>query len=235
MIDILLLHPPPDLELRDMKKSLMYKVEVWNLPLAFMHGFTREDIVALIKHHRPFLVGIELNWLQFGAGAIGLAKLVKGIDPNIRVALGGVHASIFAGHILTNYKEVDAVFIGEAEASFLEYAEKVEQNRDLTQINSSILRIEDKIFENYKPKTLPVDDIPPYSLSFIKPRMKESFNIGTINTCRGPCIFNCPYCIGSCNNYRLMLGSRDKLELHSPEWILKQLKILLKDTKNMIL
>ncbi|MHA1311306.1 MAG: B12-binding domain-containing radical SAM protein [Candidatus Helarchaeota archaeon] len=253
MIDVLLIHPPVDIEPKNVLKSLIspylvgygllhiasylkkmgYKVEVWNIPVAYAYGYNLEDIKALIKYHDPKLVGIELNWLHFSNGSMGLVKIIKKINPNIKIILGGVHATIFAEEIIKNYPLIDAIFIGESEATILDYIQNLEKGLPLTEVPSCYIRNNDKIILNKNRKVLPIDEIPPYSLSIVKPKQKESFNIGTINTTRGPCSGICPYCIGSRKNYPLMIGSREKLELHSPEWILEQLELLIKDTHNI--
>ncbi|MBD3229066.1 MAG: radical SAM protein [Candidatus Lokiarchaeota archaeon] len=253
MKDIIFIHPPPIIDPKDLQKSLMppylvgygllhiasylksqgCDVDVWNIPMFYFNGFDLEDIKALIKHNNPLLIGVELNWLQFASGAIELTKIIKEINPNIKVVLGGVHATIFAEPIIKKYSEFDAIFLGEAEASFNQYYQNLENNRSLENIPGCYIRKNGRIIKNEGRKTLEIDEIPPYSLTLLKPRLKETFNVGSINTCRGPCVFECQYCIGSRKNYPIMLGSRKKLAIHSPKWILKQIKLLLRDTRNL--
>jgi radical SAM superfamily enzyme YgiQ (UPF0313 family) len=251
--DVIFIHPPPDINPKNLQKSLMppyligygllhiatylksngFDVEVWNIPMAYFNGFNLDDIKALITFHDPSVIGIELNWLQFSSGSTHLIKLIKEINNNIKIVFGGVHATIFAEYLIKNYPEIDAIFLGEAELSMFRYLEAIENNKPVSSVPGVYIRKNGKISLNEHKEVLPIDDIPPYDLSLIKPRLKESFNIGSINTVRGPCIFNCPYCIGSCRNYPQILGSREKLAIHSPEWVLKQIKILLRTTKNL--
>ncbi|MFX0142049.1 MAG: B12-binding domain-containing radical SAM protein [Candidatus Hodarchaeota archaeon] len=256
-MDILLIHPPTVLDAEHSKKSIMssiiigygmlsigafmqkegYDVEIFNIPYAYSLGFTEENVINLFKSYSPKLIGIELNWIQFSKGAIEYAEKLKEFFPNTPIILGGVNATIFAREILESYhKFIDAIFIGESELTFLDYIKNLEKNGDLTKVKG-ILRVDEnnrirdqgpaKIFEN-------IDEIPPYSLNLVKPRLIPQFDIGMVNTCRGPCIHNCFYCIGNRNTYSNSLkSSRTNLAVHSPEWIISQIQILLKDVKKL--
>ncbi|NVM00799.1 MAG: radical SAM protein [Candidatus Helarchaeota archaeon] len=256
-MDILLIHPPTVLDAEQSKKSIMssimigygmlsigaflekqgYKVEIFNIPYAYSLGFTEDNIFNLFKSYSPKLIGIELNWLQFSKGAIECAKKLKEIFPNTPIVMGGVNATIFAREILEYYnKFIDAIFIGESELTFLDYINNIENNGDLTKIRGILRKDENNRTRDQGPARIfkNIDEIPPYKLNIVKPRLIPPYDIGMINTCRGPCIHNCFYCIGNRNTYSTSLkSSRTNLDIHSPEWIVSQIQILLRDVKKL--
>ena len=112
-----------------------YNIEIFNIPYAYTLGFTEDNILNLFKSYNPTLIGIELNWIQFSKGAIEYAEKLKEIFPNTPIIIGGVNATIFAREILEAYsKFIDAIFIGEAELTFLDYIKNLECNGDLAKV-----------------------------------------------------------------------------------------------------
>jgi len=83
-----------------------------------------DDFRSIILSQKPDVVGIGVVSC-FRDSAIACAKIVKEINPLIKVVLGGVHSSIFPKEILFNYPEVDLVFLNEAEESFSKYVSGV--------------------------------------------------------------------------------------------------------------
>jgi len=255
-LDVLLIHPPSILDAEKSKKSIMeskligygmlsigsllkkegYNVEVLNIPFAYSLGFSKENIFSIIRDYRPKLVGIELNWIQFSKGAIDCARKIKDLFPNTPIVIGGVHATVFASEILKIYPFIDAIFVGEAELTFLEYLNELENNKNFSEIKG-IFRIDEngkicdqghaKVFEN-------IDEIPPYSVDIIKPKLIPPFDLGMINTCRGPCVNQCVYCMGNRKTYSNSFRTRRKrLVTHSPKWIRSQIRLLLHDVRKI--
>lgn len=212
-----------------------YKVEIFNFPYFYSLGFTDQDVIKLIKS--PKIIGIELNWIQFSKGAIDLAIKLKEVFPSTPIIIGGVHSTIFAREILELYnKYVDAICVGESEITFLEYIKNFENNENLSKVNGIIRVDEQKRIRDQGPPIIfdDIDELPQYSLNMVKPRLFSPYDLGMINTCRGPCIHSCIYCIGNKNTYSKSLRSkRTKLAIHSPEWIDSQIQILLKDVKKL--
>lgn len=88
--------------------------------------FTREKI----KEAKPKIVGISCY--TFNATEVfELCKVIKKIDPEIFIILGGTHATELHKEILERVNEVDAIIIGEGEETFCEAAEKIENNEEL--------------------------------------------------------------------------------------------------------
>lgn len=247
--DVLLIHPPVNFKLKGepamsslyigygllhiaaaLRKS-GYTVTVWNLEEALMMGIPEDVIKERIISLDPKIVGVEMNWVHFGKGALQTARLVKEALENVPVIIGGLNASFFAKEIVQKYHDVvDGVLRGEAEKTFLKVAESVEKGGNLKDIGGLVwfegkvrdnpLR-KDDLYEN-------IDEIPPYSWRVVKhviwdvPMTRAPLMV-SINSCRGQCPYKCVYCVGG------KIGSvmgRTKYTVHSPEWIVEQVNLL---------
>ena len=69
-----------------------------------------------------------------------------------------------------------------------------------------------------------IDNIPPYSPNFLMPKSLNPYDLAMINTCRGPCRFDCSHCVGAKSRY--CLSPRSEITFHSVSWVLKQIQIL---------
>src|SRR4051812_10181555 len=49
----------------------------------------KAELTRLMKHAKPKLVGISLKWFHHVARALQIARLLKQIDPEVEIALGG--------------------------------------------------------------------------------------------------------------------------------------------------
>ena len=70
-----------------------------------------------------------------------------------------------------------------------------------------------------------IDLIPPYSIDFLRPKNLNSVDLAMVNTCRGPCVYNCIHCLGS--NVCYSLSPRSKIIFHSTSWVVEQIQQLL--------
>jgi anaerobic magnesium-protoporphyrin IX monomethyl ester cyclase len=52
-------------------------------------------------------------------GGIEIARLAKSIDPNVHVVFGGIGATFLWHHLLTHFKEIDTIVLGEGEHTVL--------------------------------------------------------------------------------------------------------------------
>ncbi|MEM2703441.1 MAG: radical SAM protein [Candidatus Bathyarchaeia archaeon] len=257
-LDVILIHPPTNFSMpREAISALPsyhigygmlhiastllasgFKVSVWNLEEAFhLDGITSRKFSEIIEGVDCKIVGIELNWLHFSKGAIQTAKIIKKIRPDITIIVGGTHATLFADQIVRGYhKIIDAVLKGEAEKTFLQLARKFEEKDSLSDVDvgglvtfkdgrviERPLKKED-IFEN-------IDEIPPFTYRVVR-RVKDGgesrrlFAGSAVNTCRGPCPYECLYCID--RNISILSGRRE-YAVHSPEWIVNQINLLLEE------
>ncbi len=225
--DVLLIHPPNGFDADLSQHAAMpaevvgygllsiaaylqdkgYSVRVVDVPALFQQNFTKEEILSLLGSYDPELIGIELNWLQFSRGALELAQELKNANPNVPIVVGGVHATIFREEILSSHGEwIDAVIAGEGEASVVNFLEKKGDSR-----------------------LLDIDEVPPYDPEVMVPKKGGKYVL--VNTCRGPCMYSCTYCIGNRIN---KLTGRNEFRRHSIAWILEQVQLLIERGYNEI-
>lgn len=150
-----------------------------------------------VKKISPDIVGISFasaNRLQ----AFQIAKIVKEINENILVVVGGPHATFAAEDILKNIKNVDVVAKGEGEFIMLDIA----KGKDLKDIRGISYRKNGKIHNNpLRPpiKNLDVLPLPAYDLldmkkyNFPMPFIEGGYKAMTISTMRG-CPYGCNFC-----------------------------------------
>lgn len=254
--DVLLIHPPANFDLpKDTIHAIPsyhigygllhiasnlvsngFKVTVWNLEEAIHSGISQKELERIVKRMRGCeAVGIELNWLHFSKGAIQTAKLLKKVRPEIPIIIGGTHATIFATEIMSKYHNfVDAVLNGEAEKTLVQVVENLEKTGAFGQVGGLVT------FENGRLSVNPltskdifenIDEIPPFTYRVVRKvrdgsAARRLFGGSAVNTCRGPCRYECIYCIGR------ELGSisgRETFAIHSPAWITDQMSLLLEE------
>ncbi len=213
-------------------KKLGYKVECWNIPLAYKLGMNNQHLEGIFKMSNPIIIGIELNWLHLSRGALELARFLKKIHPNVPIIVGGVHATLFAREIMKSYNFIDIVVKGEGEKVMGILADKVEKGQSIEGVAGTFSRRGEKIIEAEGMNIFEdIDEIPPYIPNFLKPSPLNPYNLAMINTCRGPCKFHCAHCVGAGSNY--CLSSRKKIAFHSTDWIVQQIRILLDYVKEL--
>jgi len=77
-------------------------------------GLTAPEIRAAISRHNPDVVGIAAMFSAYAEQALECARLVKELDVNIPVIMGGAHATVAPEHLLAD-PAVDWVILGEGE------------------------------------------------------------------------------------------------------------------------
>ena len=83
----------------------------------YFHSWREAE--RLIRKQQPAIVGITCL-TEGRTNAFRLADLVKSISPDVKVVLGGHHATYMCKQILEHYQSVDYIVRGEGEKTFLE-------------------------------------------------------------------------------------------------------------------
>ncbi|MBV1819153.1 B12-binding domain-containing radical SAM protein [Anaerosalibacter bizertensis] len=125
---------------------------------------------------------------------LDICNILKIVNPNIKIILGGPEVSFDGEEILKKYDFVDFIIYGEGEITFREFIIKlISENREYIDVKGLIYREEGKIVKNEpRPFIEDLDIIPsPYEdLSGLKNK------IVYYESSRG-CPFNCQFCLSS--------------------------------------
>ncbi len=76
------------------------------------------SLAGLLKHVRPKVVGVSLKWFNHVSRALVMLKLLKRIDPEVRVVVGGNSASYWWRE-LARFDFIDDVVLGDGELPLL--------------------------------------------------------------------------------------------------------------------
>ncbi|HIS37522.1 TPA: B12-binding domain-containing radical SAM protein [Candidatus Scatousia excrementigallinarum] len=137
-------------------------------------GKTNEEIKQIIEDFRPDIVGISSTFSMFEPDATEIAALVKSIDKNIIVILGGVTATLPELYIrLLQQSEVyDIMSRGEGEATFSEllknYDKKTKSIANLVFIKGIAFRKDNSIVQTEeRPFITDLDSLPYPALNLL--------------------------------------------------------------------
>ena len=64
-----------------------------------------------------------------------ISKVIKSLNKNIVVVLGGLHPTIFHNEILVKLQCVDAIILGEGENSFLSLCNSISEGKSPEQVD----------------------------------------------------------------------------------------------------
>jgi magnesium-protoporphyrin IX monomethyl ester (oxidative) cyclase len=124
-------------------------------------GLNKKSIIERMNYYKPDVVGVSAMFTAFAPDAHDLAKVVKGVSPQILVVFGGAHASVVPKDVLVD-KNVDLVVIGEGEKTFLEIVRRFEKKKKLNGILGTAMRGKrEKVFINEpRPFIKDLDSLP---------------------------------------------------------------------------
>jgi radical SAM superfamily enzyme YgiQ (UPF0313 family) len=172
---------------------------------AHVSKFTYEQLEHRIKEINPDLVGIHATTFTL-KDAILTAKIVKKINLNIHINIGGPHISIYPKETLL-FPEVDSITMGEGEITFTELANYLEQKKDMKKVKGIAFKKRNKIMINESRgfiENLNELPFPKRTLLHIKQYYssisKRKF-LTTVISSRG-CPYNCLFCFTKGRKFR---------------------------------
>jgi len=180
----------------------------------FKIGTADESLREEIAAYAPDVVGISAMFTINSKGAHDTAAIVKSINPNIPVLVGGAHASAFPEWILRDVS-VDYVVKGEGEITLLEFLKAWTESGDVSGVHGLVYRKGGEICSAPKRefcRDLDAFPFPARDLVDMRIYLDEYYNRthamspprATVVTSRG-CPYNCIFCsIQSlwCRSYR---------------------------------
>ncbi len=182
-----------------------------------------QEVKSTIVEYQPDIVGISANSPMFASACV-VAKIIKEIQREIVVILGGPHVSMLGKEAL-NCQDIDIGIKGEGEYTVVELLDAFEHGKKLNNIQGIIYRENGKIVENSSRAFIqdldslcyPHENAPDVLKDYKKYPPKAFKNILAT---RG-CSYNCFFC-----------GSRElwsrKVRFRSPENVIQEIQNLQK-------
>lgn len=152
-------------------------------------GIIRDsDVVAITVPSNLVSLNAELN-----------INLIRRIKPQVKIVVGGLHASVYHRHWLE--KGADFVVRKDGEWTFKELIRAIEQGNDFSKIQGLSYRINKDIVVNPdRPFIANLDDIPIPRWNIVDYAKYKNFfkggYVGIVETSRG-CTAGCDFCIAS--------------------------------------
>lgn len=122
--------------LRDKKIDCkIYELGIFDLGRAIFEnnrvrcGISDKEIIAIIESENPKVIGIGCMYSRHYIDIIPISRLIKNIDPSIKVVLGGNHATAFCDMVLKE-PTIDFVVRGEGEITFYELCYTILSNNN---------------------------------------------------------------------------------------------------------
>jgi len=81
-------------------------------------GLSDAEIRMIIRDEKPLIIGLNCMYSVYYNDVANIARVIKEEDPNIKVVVGGNHASSYWKEIMKD-ENIDFVVIGEGERTFL--------------------------------------------------------------------------------------------------------------------
>lgn len=110
------------------------------------NNIAEEIIMQEIKNFNPSIVGFECLFSGHMEQIIYYSKVIKNNYNNLKIVIGGIHPTIFYKDILLNVLQIDYIFLGESEYSFLDFV----NNKNIEHIDGIAYRKNNNIFANKK-------------------------------------------------------------------------------------
>jgi len=210
----------PPLGLMYIASSIMHWSD-WEVELldCKAENMTYPNLKYEIEKRNPDVVGIETLTFTL-IDAVMTAKIVKEIDPNIHVVLGGPHVNIYPKETL-KIPYVDYIILGEGEYVICEFLKAVGSRNDFEEIKGVGYKRNGKVFINPKQEFIEnLDDLPHPDRKLLNIEryfslVSEHSPITTMITSRG-CPYKCLYCD------RPHLGKR--FRARSPKSVVREMK-----------
>ena len=167
-------------------------------------GLSATSIKEYVEDIKPDIVGISAAYSALAADSHEVAKLVKQVNPEIFIVFGGAHASSLPKLVLQD-QNVDAVAVGEGEATLLELVQALENSKGVYRVPGTLIRENNDIVINKpRPYIEDLDSLPfparhllPMDVYIQRPKFMRDFSLrqprASLVSSRG-CPRNCTFC-----------------------------------------
>jgi radical SAM superfamily enzyme YgiQ (UPF0313 family) len=153
-----------------------------------------QEIRRFIISFQPDVVGITALSTTYSS-SLKVARIVKSINPNVKILFGGVHPNICFDQVIPE-PDIDYIILGEGEYSVVELIEALYQKKiDLSLIDGLAWKSESNVIVNNKRAR--IDDLD--SLPFVNRELMINWqklslhSLSTMIASRG-CPYHCTFC-----------------------------------------
>lgn len=192
---------------------------------ADIDNLSLDSIKQQIQVQEPELVGITMTTIQCKS-AFEIAEVVKKINKDITVVVGGAHPSALKEKILTLCSAIDYVVVGEGEITMLELVKAIENNEDIKYVKGICYRECDGSIK--KTETRPfikdLDSLPYPAIDLVTPleRYPSTYPRGAVPSMHILASRGCPFKCTFCSNPVW----KKTVRFRSPESIIKEVEML---------
>ena len=101
----------------------------------------RRYLVKQIKKIEPDLIGLSAMSWQYDT-SVRIARLIKEIAPEVKIVLGGYHATLMSDEIAASpeARYFDFIIRGEGEESFVDLLNRIREGRATDQVDGLVYR-----------------------------------------------------------------------------------------------
>ncbi|OPY54904.1 MAG: (Dimethylallyl)adenosine tRNA methylthiotransferase MiaB [Methanosaeta sp. PtaU1.Bin112] len=188
----------------------LYSVRAINvgLEMSLQSDYQIQDELKRIDFN---IAAIDLHWHEHSFGSLELARLCKQINPECKVVLGGITASLFSEEIVSNHNCVDFIIKGDGEKPFFTLLEAIGREHSeekITKVSGITYFDQCDITDNPVSWTTSNEDDEDYvditKLKHWEEYLKSNINFYSAHQCwrsywlcigKG-CIHNCSFCGG---------------------------------------
>lgn len=152
------------------------------------------NIVTDIFRKNPDILGFSC-YIWNIEETISLIKMLKKINPELIIVLGGPEVTYDTFHWMNRISEVDYIVVGEGEATFKNLLHAIKNGEDTSSVNGIAYREQGEIKFNPTSGKLDLNTIPsPFRFEEDIPNLSK--RITYLETSRG-CPFSCQFCLSS--------------------------------------
>ena len=177
-------------------KACLLKEGFKDVKVVDMSGLKVESIKEIMKVESPEIVGIT-TFTDSRVNALKIVAIAKEINPQVKIILGGVHATVMYQQIMENYPAVDIICRGESEKTIANLFQALSNAGNLHKVKGIVYRQDGEIEVNEECEkirdldTLPFPNYDDLDMKGYQPEKGKPE--ASIITSRG-CPFSCSYC-----------------------------------------